>query len=411
MARHLLSDAAIRNPERRAKPYRLHDGDGLALRVTPSGAHSWQLRYRTPNGKAQTATLGKYSSVQGLAWARAKADAQRSLAAEGQHLTAVKRVARANKEAEAALTFGRVASAWATYTAKQKKWSAEYVEEVAQSLRNHLSALDLLPIAEIRAKMVAPIMQTIAENAPAMEPRAARRLHAIMDHAVYLGAIEQNPLPRRPNAKSEKRHYAAVVKLPGLGAILRAARTHRPRESVERAHLLLTFTAQRIGEVIGAKWDEFDLVAGTWSIPRERMKRKDAERGPHDVPLPPHLLALLRKWRKADGDAAVYVCPARNGRKPIIADLVGKYYRDDLKLAGKHSPHSWRSAFSTVCKEAQKPADVIESQLDHQVGNAVASAYDRAKRLQPRRELMTWYEATLLAARDGADVLPLKGRA
>jgi hypothetical protein len=41
------------------------------------------------------------------------------------------------------------------------------------------------------------------------------------------------------------------------------------------------------------------------------------------------------------------------------------------------------------------------------VGNKVASAYDRAKRLDLRRTLMTWYERELLAARDGGDVVPL----
>lgn len=57
--------------------------------------------------------------------------------------------------------------------------------------------------------------------------------------------------------------------------------------SVRRAHLLTAFTAQRIGEIAGARWDEFDLQAGTWSIPRARMKRKDAQRDPHIVPLSP----------------------------------------------------------------------------------------------------------------------------
>jgi len=410
MAKHLLSDMNVRNADRRTKPYRLFDGDGLALRISPTGAHSWQLRYRH-DGKPQTATIGKLTPVQGLGWARAEADKLRKLAATGEQLTAAKRVVRAQKAVDSATTFERVAKAWAADEARRKQWTPDYVEEVAQSLRNHLAPLDRLPVASILAHTVAPILQRIAERAPGMEPRAARRLYAIMDHAVYIGAIKFNPLPRRRAAKSTKRHYSAVVDLPGLGKILRAAEKSEPRESVRRAHLLLAFTAQRIGEVIGARWDEFDLAAGTWSIARDRMKRKDAERGAHDVPLPDTLLALLRKWRKADGDRAIFVCAAKNGKKPIIADAVGKYYRDDLKLSGKHSPHSWRSAFSTVCREAQKPADIVEAQLDHQIGTAVSSAYDRAKRLEPRRALMAWYAATLIAARDGAKVIALKGHA
>ena len=120
---------------------------------------------------------------------------------------------------------------------------------------------------------------------------------------------------------------------------------------------------------------------------------------------------MLREWREADGAGAVYVCPApRDAKRPITAEAVEKHYRDALDLGGKHSPHSWRSAFSTVCRDKGKDGDAIEAQLDHVVGSKVAATYDRAKRLQLRRELLEWYEATLIAARDGAAVLPIKQR-
>lgn len=132
------------------------------------------------------------------------------------------------------------------------------------------------------------------------------------------------------------------------------------------------------------------------------------DRGAHVVPLAPVLLALLREWRKADGDGAVYVCPApRDPARSITPEGVEKFYRNALELGGKHSPHSWRSTFSTVAREAGKDGDVVESQLDHVVGNKIAAAYDRAKRLALRRELLTWYEAKLIAARDGAAVVAI----
>lgn len=46
MAKHLLTDRHIRNAKPKPKPYRLFDGDGLALWISPTGAKSWQLRYR-----------------------------------------------------------------------------------------------------------------------------------------------------------------------------------------------------------------------------------------------------------------------------------------------------------------------------------------------------------------------------
>ena len=68
--RNVLTELAIRKAKPRAKPYRLHDGAGLALCVLPSGVKSWQFRYRL-GGKPQTATLGAFDDVS-LAKAREK---------------------------------------------------------------------------------------------------------------------------------------------------------------------------------------------------------------------------------------------------------------------------------------------------------------------------------------------------
>ena len=443
MAKHLLTDKHVRNAKPGLRPgkddkgkpilvpvdgpYRLFDGDGLALWISLTGAKSWQLRYRL-HGKEQTATLGKIERLT-LAQARTAADVARQLAGEGEHLTAVKRATKAKRRADAANTFGTFAAAWVTREARLQKWTPGYRDEVAASLRNHLSDLDPLPLTKITAALAAPVLIAIEHTAPHMVEKVRRRLRAILDDAVEHGILTGNPLPApRRRRKQERKHYPAVTDLPGLGAILRAARAADPCRGIARAHMLLAFTVLRVSEVVGATWPEFELdgvnvpigdtqrtkrdpAAGNWSAARSRMKLKDEARGPHVVPLPPALLAALREWREADGADAVYVCPApRDAAKPITPEAVEKHYRNALGLGGKHSPHSWRSAFSTVCREAGKDGDSIEAQLDHVVGNKIAAAYDRAKRLQLRRELMRWYERQLIAARDGAAVVPI-GRA
>lgn len=425
MAKHLLTDRHVRNAKAKAKPYRIFDGDGLALWISSTGAKSWQLRYRL-HGTEQTATLGKFERLT-LAEARVAADAARKLAGEGEHLTVIKRAAKLQRKVDAANTFGAFAAVWIAREARRMRWTADYRGEVAASLKNHLSALNPLPVTKITAGIAAPTLLLVERTAPNMLEKVRRRLRAILDDAVEQGIIPGNPLPavrRRKNA--ERRHFPAATKLPEIGGILRAARAADPCKGIARAHLLLAFAAQRVSEVVGAKWSEFDLdgvdvpvgetqrtrrdpAAGNWAIPRERMKRKDPERGPHVIPLPPLLLEALRDWHEAAGPDAVFVCPApRDPSKPITPEGVEKFYRNALLLAGKHSPHSWRSAFSTVCREAGKDGDAVESQLDHVVGNKVAAAYDRAKRLQLRRDLMQWYEQQLIAARDGAAVVPIR---
>lgn len=411
MARHLLDAKKVEKAKTRAKAYRLADGDGLYLYVPPSGVRAWQYRYRH-DGKPQTATLGKLSYLS-LADARAKADGLRGKAAAGEHLTQAKRVIKANKRAQSASTFAVVAKSWVALEAREGNWTPGYRAQVASSLDNHLSDLNELPMTAITAAVAAPLLRSVQRSAPDMAGKVRQRLRSILDYAVEDGFIAGNPLPapRRRKRKEERRHLPAVLNREGVGAILRLADTAEACRGVKRAHILAAFTAQRISEIVGATWSEFDLDAGLWAIPRERMKRKDAERGPHVVPIPPQLVAVMREWRRADGDAAEFALPAPRGDGPVTREGVEKFYRRTLKLAGKHSPHSWRAVFSTWANDAGEDSDVVEAQLDHVTGTRVKAAYDRAKRLERRADLMAWHEDALIAARDGAKVIDLKRRA
>ncbi len=40
-----LSDAKVRNAKPRTKPYKIADGDGLFLLVTPTGSKYWRFKY------------------------------------------------------------------------------------------------------------------------------------------------------------------------------------------------------------------------------------------------------------------------------------------------------------------------------------------------------------------------------
>ncbi len=407
MAKEMLSDRQVSTAKPRERAYRLHDGGNLALRVSPTGARSWEFRYRL-EGKGQTLSIGRYPDIS-LAAARVEAAEARRRAAAGEHLTTAKREARATRAARAGTTFAKVAARWVAVEAKRAGWTADYHNEVERSLHNHLSALDALPIDRITASIAAPHLRTSEAKAPDMAAKVRARLRAIFDFAVEDGIVRANPIPpgRRRRKGPERRHLPAVLDRARIGEILRAADQTDVCRGVRRAHLLTVFTAQRISEVANADWSEFDLDAALWSIPRSRMKRKDEARGPHVVPLPPGLLAMLVEWHRADGTGARWVCPAPTRDAPITIDAVEKFYRRGLALSGKHSPHSWRSVFSTWARDAGKDGDTIEAQLDHVVGSKVAQAYDRAKRLDLRRALVRWYEQQLIAARDGAQVVAL----
>ena len=78
-----LTALAIKHLKPKAKMYRVADGGGLCLEVSPAGGKLWRWRY-TFHGKAQMLALGKYPAVS-LEQARRKRDEARILVDAGKH--------------------------------------------------------------------------------------------------------------------------------------------------------------------------------------------------------------------------------------------------------------------------------------------------------------------------------------
>ena len=57
-----LTDTAIRNAKPRERDYKLADGGGLYLLVTPAGGRLWRLKYRA-DGVERKLSIGKYPAV------------------------------------------------------------------------------------------------------------------------------------------------------------------------------------------------------------------------------------------------------------------------------------------------------------------------------------------------------------
>ncbi|SMC27755.1 protein of unknown function [Desulfacinum hydrothermale DSM 13146] len=57
-----LTDTKVRNLKPREKPYKVHNGGGLYLQVTPARGKLWRLKYRF-EGKEKTLSIVKYPLV------------------------------------------------------------------------------------------------------------------------------------------------------------------------------------------------------------------------------------------------------------------------------------------------------------------------------------------------------------
>jgi hypothetical protein len=76
-----LTDTRLRNAKPAAKSYKLSDGGGMYLLVTPDGSRYWRMDYRFA-ARRRTLALGVYPTVT-LATARARREEARAMLAQG----------------------------------------------------------------------------------------------------------------------------------------------------------------------------------------------------------------------------------------------------------------------------------------------------------------------------------------
>src|SRR3984893_18346613 len=94
-ATDFLTEAPLRSAPPKARPYKLRDGGGLYLLVTPAGAKQWRLRY-TLAGRESMVSLGTYPSTS-LKAARARRAGMHTALESGRDPAAERRGARGRR--------------------------------------------------------------------------------------------------------------------------------------------------------------------------------------------------------------------------------------------------------------------------------------------------------------------------
>jgi hypothetical protein len=106
----MLTDIETRKAKPQEKPYKLTDGKGLYLLVTPTGGKHWRMNYRH-GGKQKTIALGNYPDVT-LAKAREKLEDVRRMLANDIDPMANRKATKEATEERAANSFEAVAREW-----------------------------------------------------------------------------------------------------------------------------------------------------------------------------------------------------------------------------------------------------------------------------------------------------------
>jgi integrase len=374
-AQNKLTDTECRAA---SKPGMLGDGGGLYLNVKPSGSKSWAFIWKV-GGKRREMGLGGYPSVK-LAKARRLAAECREAVAEGRDP-----IAERQKEAEP--TFGECADKF--LASMEGQWrNAKHRAQWRMTLTEYAAPLSDLKVSAIGTDDVLRVLNPIWQSLPETASRLRGRIERVLDFAKVRGwRSGENPALWRGHLKSilparlrlTRGHHAAMPyrDVPGFIQQLRGLEALSAR-----ALEFLILTAARSGEVLGAKWSEFDLDAALWTVPAGRMKAGKE----HRVPLSASALAIVTALHEIrTGD---YVFPGHAEGKPL-SNMAFHMLMRRMKL-DRYTPHGFRSAFRDWAGDTTAfPRDVAEQALAHRVGDATELAYRRADALEKRCKLMT----------------------
>jgi integrase len=369
-----LTVKAVEAAKPREKAYKLADGNGLYLFITPAGGKSWRANF-THAGKQQTRTYGRHPEM-GLA------DARRA------HQTA-----RGTPSAEPAKprspAFKVVAKQWLLKHLPGLSNPKHRGQVEATLERFAYPKLGELPIDEIPRTLLVEVVQAVQEQGERIETahRVAGRITAVFDYAQDAGIIEKHPAAHLTRVLTPRKTKKPMPSIPPAeaGALLRAIADY-PEAATRLALQLMAYTFPRVNELLGFRRDELREDGAIWVIPAERMKMDL----PHVVPLAKQARKLAAQLMEMSGSELVIESPAKPGAPLSENTLLFALYRMGYK--GRMTAHGFRALASTVMNEQSGfPHDVIERQLAHKETDAVRAAYNRAEYLEQRRKLMQWW--------------------
>jgi len=409
-----LTDIQVKNAKPKDKAYKLADGGGMYLEVTPAGSKLWRMKFRQANGSESRLAFGTYPEVS-LLEAREKRTEARKQIAQGIDPGQARRKAKEDLATANANTFERIAREW--HSNRLSAWSASTAKETINRLEKDIfPEIGKLPIASItHPQMIAALRKIEARGAGEIAHRLKSTCARVFSYANQHGIENKNPAADLKDVLKpvKSTHFAALApdELPAFVAAIREnnARLYLPTRFAIRLMLLIFV---RSSELRTTPWSEINLETGEWVIPWQRMKRGKLTVNPdqtdHHVCLSRQGLELLRELHKYTGGGKYLFPNQRDHEKPMSGDAI-RMALNRMGYEGKMTTHGFRALAMTTLKEKLGYRhETVDRQLAHAQKDKIASAYDRAQFLDERKKMMQHWADYLDGMMNNSNVVPFK---
>jgi len=401
-----LTDLQINKAKPREKNYKLFDGGGLFLIITPTGGKWWRFQYRY-NGKGKQLSFGTYPEIS-LSRARKYREEARTQVATGIDPSEQRKAVKASQAESSLNSFEVIAREW--IGKQNNSWSPANTKIVTRLLMvNVFPWIGNRPISELKAPELLALLRRMEERGIL---KSASRVRAICGqvfrYAIATGRAERDIAAdlRGALATPKRKHLASITDPKEVAALLRAIDGLTGTFIVKCAMRLAPLVFVRPGELRKAEWCEIDLDKAEWNIPAEKMKTKQ----PHLVPLSTQAVSILKEIQPLTGSTRYVFHSTRTVNKPMSDMALSAALRRMGYAQGEMTPHGFRAMARTILDEVlQVRPDLIEHQLAHAVRDPLGRAYNRTKHLPERRRMMQIWADYLDGLKLGkAKVIPLR---
>lgn len=368
------------------------DGNGLILRIAPGGSKQWQFRYRWGD-RERYMGLGGVRSLS-LSKAREAARKARELLLEGRDPIEERRAAKRAALAERLKTVTFREACRLYLKAHQSGWRNEkHREQWSRTLEMYAwPFIGDLSVRDIDTAAVHKVLEPVWTTKNETASRLRQRIEKVLDWATVHGYREgENPARWRGHlqallpapSKVQKTQHLPALPYQKVGDFLRSL---RDRDGIAARALEFTIlTVARSSEATGARWEEVDFDAGTWTVPAERMKAGRE----HVVPLSERAVEILRSM-EAVSNGNGFVFPGQ--RKATLSNMAMLQLLKRMEWQSI-TVHGFRSTFRDWAGDCTAyPREVAEACLAHTI-QGVEAAYRRSDALEKRRRLLDdWAE-------------------
>ena len=404
MPRAKLTALAVEQAHHAGERVLLSDGEGLYLRKQTSNGASWTLRYHFA-GREHWLTLGHYPDMS-LAQARIEARQARVLLDRHQDPLTARRAAAAEQRQPG--SFRELCEDW--YRSEIVGRGLKHPEVPRRHLDKHLlPKLGRTPASDITPADVARVIDELKGPAPTAANDLLRFTHRIFAFGVRRQMVPSNPaadFSPRLDAGGTERPRSRALSLDELAQLFGKIREATSFGADNRLALkLLLALCVRKGELLGARWQEFDLDGNTplgavWHLPASRTKTG----APLDIPLVPAVVAWLHEIKTLDAGSEYLFPKRRRDRRERVPHVGLDTLNAALQRVQHGLPpftlHDLRRTARTQLAALGVRREVAERCLGHAI-RGVEGTYDRHNYFKERREALEQWTGLLIEAERG----------